>query len=90
MASKSIVKEMRIRRLALDTERDLGIEKAPATVGTTGTASVAERAEELEMGGARPAVEVADLRTCSSFQMRRPSMPPSTEMHSPEMCPAAR
>jgi len=74
MASKSIVKEMRMRRLAPDTGRELGIEEAPAAVGATETASV----------------EVADLRTCSSFQMRRPSMPPSTEMHSPEMCPAAR
>jgi hypothetical protein len=64
-----------MRRLALDTGRDLGIEDTPAIV---------------DVGGARPEVEVLDLRICSSFQMRRPSMPPSTEMHSPEMCPAAR
>ena len=79
-----------MRRLAPNTGRDLGIEDAPATVGTTGAALIAERAEELDVGGAGPEVEVVDLRICSSFQMRRPSMPPSTEMHSPEMCPAAR
>ena len=76
-----------MRRLAPDMGRELGIEDAPAIVGA---ALVAERAEELDVGGAGPEVEVVDLRICSSFQMRRPSMPPSTEMHSPEMCPAAR
>lgn len=76
-----------MRRLAPDMGRELGIEDAPAIVEA---ALVAERAEELDVGGAGPEVEVVDLRICSSFQMRRPSMPPSTEMHSPEMCPAAR
>jgi len=85
-----MVKEMRIRRLALDIGRDFEIEDAPATVGTTGAALVAERTEELDVGGAGSEFEVLDLRICSSFQMRRPSIPPSTEMHSPEMCPAAR
>ena len=79
-----------MRRLAPYTESDLGIEDAPAKVEPTGAVLVAERAEGLDVGGVGPEIEAVDLRTCSSFQMRRPSMPPSTEMHSPEMCPAAR
>lgn len=91
MASKSIVKEMRRRRLGLDMERGRGIEDASATVATNGALLVVERPEVLDAGGADDSeVEAVGLSTCASFQIRRPSIPPSTEIHSPEMCPAAR
>jgi hypothetical protein len=86
-----MVRDMRRRRARLETERDWRIEGVIAAVEMRGALSGAELVERVDIGGEDElGAEAGAWSTCTSFQIRRPSMPPSTEMHSPEMWPAAR
>jgi hypothetical protein len=86
-----MVREMRRRRLGLDMGRDWGTGDACAIGGSGGAVLVVESAEGVDARGAdEVAVKALGVSTWVSFQMRRPSIPPSTEIHSPEMWPAAR
>lgn len=91
MASKSMDSVIRRRRGDLGGDSEAGIEGVVEAMAEAGGAEVAGVEVIGNCGAVELGVEVeaVEPRTWASFQSKRPSCPPSTEMHSPEICPAA-